>query len=225
MSGPAAAPVTVVVPLFNSRPFIRQAIDSILAQSARPQEIVVIDDGSSDGGAGLVEGIAGVRVIHQDNAGEAAARNRGIREATQPFIAFLDQDDLWLPDKLRLQVATLMQDPAIDIVFGRHRLIVEAGADWFRRELLDRSLSARLPGPLLVRRSVFERIGLFREDMKLGSDVDWTWRASDAGLVFHLIEQDVLQRRIHGANASRDMPQFADGLLVAAQASLRRKRG
>ena len=61
--------------------------------------------------------------------------------------------------------------------------------------------------------------------MKLGSDVDWTWRASDAGLRFHPLNKEVLLRRIHRANASRNMAQFADGLLAAAQASLRRKRG
>jgi glycosyltransferase involved in cell wall biosynthesis len=218
------APVTAIVPLFNGRRFIRQAIASIEAQTLPPSEILVIDDGSSDEGAALLDGIAGLTIIRQDNAGEGAARNRGVRAASQPLIAFLDQDDAWLPDKLRLQLAVLAGDPAIDIVFGRHRLIVDDHAGWFRRELLDRSLSARLPGTLLARRNVFERIGLFCEDMKLGSDVDWTWRAADAGLVFHLIEQDVLLRRAHQANASRDMAQFADGLLRAAQASLRRKR-
>ena len=71
---------------------------------------------------------------------------------------------------------------------------------------------------MLVRRSGFDRVGLFREDLKLGSDVDWTWRASDAGLRFHPLDDEVLLRRIHRANASRNMAQFADGLLAAAEA-------
>lgn len=219
------APVSVIVPLHNGRRFIRQAIASIEAQRLQPREVLVIDDGSEDDGAALLAGIPGLTVIGQDNEGEAAARNRGIAAATQPLIAFLDQDDLWLPEKLALQVAMLECDASIDIVYGLHRLIVEDDADWFRRELLDRPLNARLPGALVVRRSVFERIGLFRESLTLGSDVDWTWRANDAGLRFHLLNEEVLLRRIHRANTSRNMAQFADGLLVAAQASLRRKRG
>jgi len=220
-----AAQVSVVVPLHNGRRFIRQAIASIEAQTLQPREVLVIDDGSEDDGAALLAGIPGLTVIRQDNAGEGAARNHGIRAASQPLIAFLDQDDVWLPEKLALQVTILDRDASIDVVYGLHRLIVDDDADWFRRDLLDRPLSARLPGTLLVRRSGFDRVGLFREDLKLGSDVDWTWRASDAGLRFHPLDEEILLRRIHRANASRDMAQFADGLLAAAQASLRRKRG
>src|SRR5207248_4453172 len=97
-------------------------------------------------------------------------------------------------------------------------------AQWFRQDLLDKTLLARIPGTLLVRRSVFERIGLFREDLKLGSDVDWTWRANDAGLSFHSVGETVLLRRIDGANASMNMPQFILGLLRGASASLERKQ-
>ena len=218
------APVTAIVPLFNGRRFIREAIASIEAQQPPPREILVVDDGSSDDGAALLDGIVGLRVIRQENRGEAAARNRGIQESQAPFIAFLDQDDLWQPDKLAIQLAALQADPAIDIVHGRHRLFVEDGADWIRPDLLDRPLDARLPGALLVRRTAFERVGSFREDMKLGSDVDWLWRAGEAGLRFQAIEQEVLLRRVHAGNASRDMAGFADGLLAAARASLRRRR-
>jgi glycosyltransferase involved in cell wall biosynthesis len=220
-----AAPISAIVPLFNGRRFIREAVESILAQTLPPGEIVVVDDGSSDGGVDLLAGYPGLRLISQANVGEAAARNRGIRESAQPLIAFLDQDDLWRPDRLRLQFGALERDPRIDVVFGPHRLFVEDDARWFRQDLLDRPLSARLPGTLLVKRTVFGRIGLFSEDMPLGSDVDWTWRASDAGVIFHSIEEEVLLRRIHAANASRNMAQFTTGLLEAAEASLKRKRG
>jgi glycosyltransferase involved in cell wall biosynthesis len=220
-----AAPVSVIVPLHNGRRFIRQAIASIEAQTLQPREILVIDDGSEDDGVALLAGIPGLTILRQGNAGEAAARNRGIAAAAQPLIAFLDQDDLWLPQKLALQVALLDRDASIDIVYGLHRLIVDDDANWLRRDLLDQPLRARLPGTLLARRSAFDRVGLFREDLKLGSDVDWTWRANDAGLRFQPLNEEVLLRRIHRANASRNMAQFADGLLVAARASLRRKRG
>ena len=223
-SAPVTVPVAAIVPLFNGRRFIREAVESILAQALQPREIIVVDDGSTDGGADLLAGHPELRIVSQSNAGEAAARNRGIRESGQPFVAFLDQDDLWLPRKLSLQLAALDCDASADIAFGPHRLFVEDGVQWFRQDLLGKALVARLPGTLLVRRAVFERIGLFREGMQLGSDVDWTWRASDAGVKFHLVEDEVLLRRIHGANASRNVPQFTIGLLDAAEASLKRKR-
>src|SRR6476620_6499015 len=100
----STAPVSAIVPLFNGRRFIRAAIDSILAQELKPREIVVVDDGSTDGGGCLLSGYPEVRVIPQPNCGEAAARNRGVQESKEPMVAFLDQDDLWLLRKLTLQV-------------------------------------------------------------------------------------------------------------------------
>jgi glycosyltransferase involved in cell wall biosynthesis len=223
-AAPAVGPISVILPLYNGRRHIRAAIESILAQTLSAREIVVVDDGSSDGGADLLADYPGLTVIRQANTGEAAARNRGIRESRQPFIAFLDQDDLWLPDKLQLQLAAFAQEPAREAVFGRHRLFVEQGAPWQRPDLLDRPLSARLPGALMVRRGLFARIGPFAESMVLGSDVDWLWRASDSGVAFHAMAEEVLLRRIHAANASRNMAQFTTGLLEAAEASLKRKR-
>jgi glycosyltransferase involved in cell wall biosynthesis len=219
-----ALPVAAVVPLYNGRAFIRAAIDSILAQELPPAEIVVVDDGSSDGGADLVAGLPGVRVVRQANGGEAAARNRGIRETAAPLLAFLDQDDLWLPRKLALQVAALAAEPGVDFAFAQHRLFAEDGAQWFRRAALDEVLVAELPGTLLVRRTAFARIGLFREDLRLGSDIDWVLRARDAGLRSRLVEEVLLLRRMHAANSSIDEQRFMTGILAAARASVRRKR-
>jgi glycosyltransferase involved in cell wall biosynthesis len=220
----ATVPVAAIVPLYNGRRFIGEAIASILAQRPRPSEIVVVDDGSTDGGAAPLAGHAELRLIRQANGGEAAARNRGIRETVAPLLAFLDQDDLWLPDKLALQVPCLESDPAIDIVFAQHRLTVEDGARWFRRDALGRPLTAELPGTMIVRRSAFSRIGPFREDLRLGSDVDWILRARDAGLGCRLVEQVLLLRRLHEANASRDDAAFMTGILRAARDSIHRKR-
>jgi glycosyltransferase involved in cell wall biosynthesis len=217
-------PVAAIVPLYQGRRFIQQAVASILDQRPRPSEVVVVDDGSSDGGGSLLAGWPGVRVVRQANAGEAAARNRGIVETAAPLLAFLDQDDLWLPGKLALQVPCLEADPALDIAFAQHRLIVEDGVDWFRPDALGRDLVAELPGTMIVRRSAFARIGLFREDLRLGSDVDWMLRARDAGLGCRLVERVLLLRRMHAANASRDDAAFRRGLLSAARDSVRRKR-
>jgi glycosyltransferase involved in cell wall biosynthesis len=218
------APVAAIVPLFNGRRFIREAIDSILDQELKPREIIVVDDGSCDGGGEAVARYPGVRLIRQPNGGEAAARNRGIRETSEPLIAFLDQDDLWQPRKLAIQVPALEADPSIDMVFGQHRLIVEDDARWFRQDALGKTLTAELPGSLLVRRSAFDRLGLFREDMKRGSDVDWILRARDAGMNLRLVEDVLLVRRMHAANSSIDAELFTTELLRATRASVHRKQ-
>jgi glycosyltransferase involved in cell wall biosynthesis len=218
------APIAAIVPLFNGRRYIRDAIGSILAQELRPSEIVVVDDGSTDGAGELLADHTEVRVVRQVNAGEAAARNRGIRETGAPLIAFLDQDDLWLPRKLAAQVPCFQDDPAIDIAFAQHRLMAEDGARWFRPDALGRVLTAELPGTMIIRRDAFARIGLFCEELRLGSDVDWILRARDAGLGFHLVEEVLLLRRMHRTNASIDQDAFMSGLLRAARASVNRKR-
>jgi len=217
------APVAAIVPLFNGRRYIRDAIESILAQEPRPSEIVVVDDGSTDGAGDLLASHPEIRVVRQANAGEAAARNRGVRETSAPLIAFLDQDDVWLPRKLAVQVPCLA-DPTIDIAFAQHRLMVEDGAWWFRQDALGRVLTAELPGTMIVRRGAFGRIGPYREELRLGSDVDWILRARDAGLVFRLVEEVLLLRRMHRANASIDEDAFMSGLLRATRDSVRRKR-
>ena len=221
----STSPVSAIVPLFNGRRFIREAIDSILAQELKPCEIIVVDDGSTDDGPELLASYPELRILRQSNGGEAVARNRGIQESTQPLIAFLDQDDLWLPQKLSTQVRVLQDDPSVEIVFGQHRLFVEDDARWFRQNLLGKALTAELPGSLLVRRWVFERIGQFREDMRRGSDVDWICRVQDAGIKLQLVEEVLLLRRMHQANSSIDELLFMDGLLRVARASVQRKHG
>jgi glycosyltransferase involved in cell wall biosynthesis len=218
------APVAASVPLFNGRRFIREAIDSILSQELKPREIVVIDDGSTDGGGCLLSSYPDIRVIQQPNGGEAAARNRGIRESKEPMIAFLDQDDLWLPRKLALQVRALEADPSIDIVFGQHRLIVEDEARWFRQDLLGKILIAELPGSMLARRRAFEHCGPYCEDLRRGSDVDWICRAQDVGMKLELVEEVLLLRRMHRSNSSIDDALFMSELLRVARASVQRKR-
>ena len=95
-------PISVVVPVYNRENLVREALASVVSQSRPPAEIIVVDDGSTDGSAAAAAALA-TRVIRQENLGSAAARNRGIEEATQPWIAFLDSDDLWDSTKLEEQ--------------------------------------------------------------------------------------------------------------------------
>src|SRR5687767_7087291 len=105
VAGDAPPLVSAIVPAFNAQAHIGEAVESILAQTYQSVECLVIDDGSTDGTSSVVDGFGShVRLIQQINAGVAAARNRGVREAKGRFVAFLDADDVWLPDKLARQV-------------------------------------------------------------------------------------------------------------------------
>jgi len=109
------ANVTVVIPLYNKGPYILRALNSIAKQHYQDYEVVVVNDGSSDNGAELVESLGNprFRVIHQKNAGPGAARNRGIAEAKSPLIAFLDADDEWMPEYLETAMRIFEQDPQL----------------------------------------------------------------------------------------------------------------
>ena len=120
-SGISTATISVVIPAYNAALTIRRALDSVLAQTVAPAEIIVVDDGSPDDLAQVVAAYGpAVTLIRQTNSRSAAARNRGIDAATGDFIAFLDADDYWEPGKLQHQLAVFESHPEIDVVAGRY---------------------------------------------------------------------------------------------------------
>lgn len=125
--------VSVIVPLYNKAPFIRRTVESILAQSITDLEVVVVDDGSTDGGGEVVEGMDDSRIclVRQDNQGPGAARNRGLASATGDYVTFLDADDEWLPNFLTVTLQHLKQRPDCALCLtGQYR--GESRSDWGR---------------------------------------------------------------------------------------------
>lgn len=110
--------IAVILPLFNGGHWIREAIDSVLAQELVPNEIVVVDDGSTDNSPELVRAYRKVKLVTNPRKGSSSARNFGLLQTSSPFIAFLDQDDVWHPAHLRLLVNTLHQHPEANTVFA-----------------------------------------------------------------------------------------------------------
>ncbi|HXJ78361.1 MAG TPA: glycosyltransferase family A protein, partial [Candidatus Methylomirabilis sp.] len=148
--------VSVILPTHDRERYLVSALDSALGQEYRPIEVIVVDDGSTDGTARVVQGYAEVRYRYQQNQGAAAARNAGVAMSGGEILAFLDSDDLWMPEKLRLQVRFLAENPAVGYCLTRMRTFVEPGTagDPGRVDLSPPSVGA-VPSTLVVRREVF----------------------------------------------------------------------
>jgi hypothetical protein len=175
--------VSVIVPLHDQGDVVGETLESILAQQDCRFDLLVVDDGSCDGGGEVASRfVPRVRVIRQPRMGAAAARNRGLAETVGDLVVFFDADDLMPAGRLAQQMTALGRDPGLDGVFG-DVLEFRAGPAPWRGE----PRPGRLPGSLMIRRSALERVGGFREGAAPVEAVEWAARAQDAGLnIAHL---------------------------------------
>lgn len=221
--------VSVVIPAHNSRRYIVETLDSILAQRHRPLEILVVDDGSTDSTAQMVRGYTPeVRLIEQEQRGHPAARNTGIRAAAGEFLAFLDHDDLWSPDKLERQLASFEQNPALDLVFGhiQNFFTPEMPPEERKRVAVPlQPLPGLLQGAMLARRRSFDQVGLFSEGRAMGDFLDWYGRAMVARMNVRMLPETVVYRRIHANNYQRTHKHQRGQYLRAVKDLLDRRRG
>ncbi len=204
--------VSVIIPTYNRRDFVREAIASVLAQSYHDFELLVVDDGSNDDTAAIVQEFAGVRYILQPNRGVSAARNHGVALSNGELLAFLDSDDLWQPRKLACQVAFFTAHPETCIcqseeIWLRHGTRVnphykhrKAGGDIFARSL---ELCLVSPSAVMLRRELFEQVGGFDESLPACEDYD-LWLRIAATEPIYLIETPlVIKRGGHADQLSR----------------------
>lgn len=206
--------VSVIIPTWNRAEFVRDAIDSVLAQDYPSLELLVIDDGSTDATPEVVRSYGDkVRYIRQANGGAASARNRGIAEATGEFVAFLDSDDLFLPGKLTEQVREFARQPEVVMVYSWFSILDASGRERLGRRFaatgqIARSLVAHsMQGPLatptvMVRRAALLAAGGFDETMRLSEDTDLWCRLARLGPV-GLVPRVLVQVRRHDGNLSR----------------------
>jgi glycosyltransferase involved in cell wall biosynthesis len=194
----------VMIGVYDGAPYLGEAIESVLGQDYEPVELIVVDDGSTDGSGDVARGFPGVHVVRQENAGNGAARNRAVEEASGELYAFLDADDRFTPGKLRLQKAVLDADPELDMVFGHVREFLSPELDEATRAGLRPPAAEPMPWTapnlMLIRRESFHRVGPFATDVRVGVTVDWFARASEAGLRYRILPEVVLERRVHTQN-------------------------
>jgi glycosyltransferase involved in cell wall biosynthesis len=221
--------VSVIIPVFNCERFVAEAVESALAQTYRPIEIIVVDDGSTDGSGDVAKSFKDqeVRYFHQPNNGVGAARNQGTNLAQGSYFAFLDHDDVWLPDKLTLQMATFDDNPGLDIVFGLVSQFYDSSSDVdlkTREGPGERIMQGYFAGTMVIKRESFFRVGPFATHWHVGEFVDWFARAIETGLNSLMLPELVTKRRIHSDNTViRQRDSYGDYVRILKQALDRRR--
>jgi glycosyltransferase involved in cell wall biosynthesis len=222
--------ISGIVPAFNGERYLRETLDSMLAQTHRPLEIIVVDDGSTDGTPDVAASYGDkVRYLRQDNAGPATARNRGLNAARGEFVAFLDADDLWHPEKSARQMAHFAARPELGLCITHVQNFwipeLAAEAERYRDHPLSRPVPGYLTQTLLARRSVFETVGQFDPGLHHAEKTDWFLRALGQGAVLELLPDVLVYRRLHETNVSRSLGAASrDEYLRLLKASLDRRR-
>ncbi len=228
--------VSVLIPTYNRAEYLGEAIESVLAQTYRDFEIVVVDDGSTDHTSELVKRYPSARYVYQDHAGIPRARNRALAEAKGELIAWLDSDDLYAPKKLEKQVQYILDHPDCSIVFcfpESFSNIEYPEMTAYQRRLVDaygKNYCTCLPSALM-RRDLFQRNGQFNEAYACGEDTEWIARIAAGGVsVKHCLRERLYLVRIHDRQITYAINDHdrKDRLSIYADAirgAMRRKRG
>ncbi|MCX8117420.1 MAG: glycosyltransferase [Desulfobacterota bacterium] len=200
--------VSVIIPTYNRWPMVREAIDSVLAQDFDDFELIVVDDGSSDGTSeALKEYGRRIRVVgHVQNRGVSAARNTGLRHARGKYIAFLDSDDLWVKGKLKIQVAFLDENPHYPLCYT-DEIWIRRGkwvnpmkkhskySGWIFEKCLPLCIIS--PSAAMMRKTLFSTVGLFDEALPVCEDYDFWLRVAARYPIFFIDKKLIIKRGGH----------------------------
>jgi glycosyltransferase involved in cell wall biosynthesis len=209
--------VSVVLTTNRASPYLQTALESLVAQTYTEWELILVDDGSPEPDAveAACSSVPGARVIHQANAGISVARNVGIAGSRGTYVAFLDDDDEWSPERLALQVAALQARPDAVAAYGQIDFIDEHGDNVGTAELAPGDLGAFLRNDmsapiisLMVVRRALDRVGGFHSMFAMSEDIDLIYRLARAG-PFVFVPEVLVHYRRHGANMSANMRQSA----------------
>ena len=222
--------ISCVVPTFNSERYLGEAIASVLAQTYSPLEIIVSDDGSTDGTLRVAArwGDA-VRVVSQCNGGPAATRNLGIKASCGELVAFLDADDLWHQDKLSRQMERFRARHDLDLCACCVEMFWSDELSRERLQYGDHPRAGGVPGyattTLLAKRSAFDVVGMFDVDLWFGDAADWFIRAAECGASMELLPDVLVYHRMHRSNLTRrNVAASREEFLSILKASLDRRR-
>lgn len=222
-----SAKVAVIIPTYNQSSFLAEAVQSVLAQTRPADEVIVVDDGSTDSTQAVIETFGSrVRAIHQRNSGVAAARNTGVRHSSSDYVAFLDSDDVWLPGKLELQLNLFQARPYLGLVHCGVEEIDEQGSKLRDRldgvegavadSLLEFDGKSILGGGsgAMMPRNVFDAVQGFDERLSTSADWDLYYRIARRYPVGFAPEV-ALKYRLHGSNMHGNVRAMEKDMLLA----------
>lgn len=217
------ASVTVIVPVYNMGHFLAEALVTVLGQTVQPTEILVIDDGSTDDSGQVARGfLPKVRYVYGEHAGTPHPYNIGLQQAAGRFIAFLDADDLWLPQKLAWQLAAFQADPDLAIVFGQIEQFYDPR--YLSPTPPSETMPGHIPSAMMVRQELFAQIGSFDPKWQLGYFLDWFLRAQNAAAKVLTLPHLVAKRRLHGNNLGVQKKAFQQEYAAVLKQKLDRQR-
>jgi glycosyltransferase involved in cell wall biosynthesis len=220
--------ISVIIPVYNGEKYLAEAITSVLNQTYKPLEIIIINDGSTDKTEALAKTFSPyIRYFSQENKGQAEAINKAVKLAKGDFFAFLDHDDLWLEDKLANQIYAFNADPDLELVFGLVQQFYSPELDdSFKAKIKCNSnlMLGHIPSSTMVKRESFFRVGLLESNLKLVSFPQWYTKAFDLGLKTVTIPELFTRRRLHYDNMGFKNCSYKKEYLHILKASLDRKR-
>lgn len=212
--------VSVIMAAYNAEDHIGQALDSVLAQDWRPLEVVVVDDGSTDGTAEIVRRHPSVVYVRQDNQGPSAARNAAVAHSAGEFVANLDSDDLVPRTRVTAQVTYLLAHPEVGAVFGRQEWM--NAPDWMARDSVYGDVDGIPLSSVMFRRSVFLELGGYDPSFVHGEDMDLLMRMRERAIEYQVIPEVLLYRRYQPSSLTGGRPSH-EPLLRSLRAKLARE--
>lgn len=224
--------VSVLIPTYNRARFLPDAIGSVLDQTFRDFELIVVDDGSTDGTEELVRRFPEVRYVRQEHAGISAARNRALAEAGGGLITWLDSDDVWSREKLEKQVAYLDAHPECGLVFCRLHCFLDdglkavPGCEALVSELNRRDAGGTCISTACVDISLYRRVGGYSLDCPAAEDTEWLTRAAASGVdVGHCLPEALYGYRIHAGQTTFGHRTNGRDYFTLVAAAIRRAKG
>ena len=230
--------VTTVIAAYNAERTIAETLESALTQNCADHEIVVVNDGSTDStGAILAQFGSSIRIVNQENLGSGAARNNGVVYAKGAYIAFLDSDDLWLPEKLTTSVSALERNPSASLAFSEYRNVDKSGAECggssighapSMEELMNAWLPPILTSTWVVPREIFERSGGFYPAFKGGQGFEDSWMLlllRELGEFVYIPDRLTLYRISEGGESADKYAPGLKSFVALARSRYGRRRG
>lgn len=220
--------ISVIIPVYNCENYLGEAIESVLAQNYNPIEIIIVNDGSTDNTEQVAKHYSDhIKYIFQKNSGIGSARNTGVDISTGDYLAFLDSDDLWVKNKLGRQMGVVNADNSIEIIYGNV-------TQFFSPELFDElklkykcpqePIAGKFAGTMLIKKENFFKVGKFTAHKSVGVDLDWHLRAKEENMNIKILDDILLERRIHNTNTGILQKNSRNDYIQFLKKSLDRRR-